>query len=115
MAAASLNDEASLFDATDPTAPLSETRLREGDQCLLLLTVDRVAGLVKNATVVVVETRWHAVVIEMQDSSGAPTRHERARLALARQDGTDSLRFWAVSSSPEHALQREHATYSESW
>ena len=79
LAAASLNDEASLFDAADPTAPLSETRLRVGDQCLLLLTVDRVAGLVKNATVVVAEMRWHAVVVETQDPNGAPVRHTLCR------------------------------------
>ena len=72
--------------ADDGTMPEHDLDLAQGDVCLLSSTVDRVAGLVKNRRVTVVEPRWHSVVVEIV---GDPRRE---RHIICRQLFTVDLR-----------------------
>ena len=77
-------DDMASFQNVDHSVPLSELTLRVGDVMLLTKTIDKVAGLVKNARVTAVELRWNAVVVRLDRSDGPSTTHTigRARFSF---------------------------------
>ena len=77
-------DDMASFQNVDHSVPLSELTLRVGDVMLLAKTIDKVAGLVKNARVTAVELRWNAVVVRLDRSDGPSTTHTigRARFSF---------------------------------
>ena len=64
--------------------------VRVGDVMLLLKTLDKVAGLVKNARVRVVRVRWNAVEVALPRASGVETLHTigRAYFKMAIKPGS---------------------------
>ena len=59
--------------------------MRVGDVMLLLKTLDKVAGLVKNARVRVVRLRWNAVEVALPRASGVETLHTIGRAYFKMQ------------------------------
>ena len=59
-------DDMASFQNVDHSVPLSELTLRVGDVMLLTKTIDKVAGLVKNARVTAVELRWNAATDQVR-------------------------------------------------
>lgn len=85
MAAEALGeDDMANFQNVDHSVPLSELTLRVGDVMLLAKTIDKVAGLVKNARVTIVTLRWNAAVVRLDRSDGPSATHTvgRARFSF---------------------------------
>lgn len=72
-------DEMAQIDHADDSAPRGKVTVRVGDVMLLLKTLDKVAGLVKNARVKVVSVRWNAVEVALPRASGVETLHTIGR------------------------------------
>merc|ERR1719198_1642362 len=75
LASAMGPDEMLQVDHADNSAPLAKVTVRVGDVMLLLKTLDKVAGLVKNARVRVTRVRWNAVEVALPRASGVETLH----------------------------------------
>ena len=90
LASAMGPDEMSQVDHADNSAPLGKVTIRVGDVMLLLKTLDKVAGLVKNARVKVISVRWNAVEVALPRASGVETIHTigRAYFKMAIKPGS---------------------------
>jgi hypothetical protein len=63
MAAILEQEDLANFEST--SVPIANLKLRPGDICLLLLTLDKIAGLVKNVRVKVVNCLRHRVIVQL--------------------------------------------------
>lgn len=76
-------DDMAVFQNRDHSVPLGELTVREGDVMLLAKTLDKAAGLVKNARVVVVELRVHAIVVRLDRTDSPSSLHTIGRAVFA--------------------------------
>ena len=72
-------DDMASFQNVDHSVPLGTLTLRLGDAMLLAKTLDKTAGLVKNARVTVAALRDNAVVIRLHRSDAPCTEHTVGR------------------------------------
>ena len=84
LAAEALGEEdMAMFQNKDNSVPLGELTLRVGDVALLAKTLDKAAGLVKNARVVVTALRWNAAVVRLDRTDAPSTLHTIGRTTFA--------------------------------
>ena len=90
LASAMGPDEMAQVDHADNSAPLGKVTIRVGDVMLLLKTLDKVAGLVKNVRVKVLGVRWNSVEVALPRANGVHTRHTlgRAYFRMAMKPGS---------------------------
>ena len=79
-------DMAEIGDA-DSSAPKASLLLRVGDVCLLAKNIDKVAGLVKNRRIEIVELRWSAVRVKLLREDAPDTFHVivRCHFSIAKK------------------------------
>ena len=88
----------------DSSAPKASLLLRVGDVCLLAKNIDKVAGLVKNRRIEIVELRWSAVRVKLLREDAPDTFHGIAR-----------CRFSIAKKGSAVGIMRKQLPFTKAW